>query len=207
MFSLIWNTVDSTGMDKVREQEAPLPGNGRENWGNHHIDVTEIWRGVGKEGGRRKCREQIFQKKMKWKREGRKEKKNRNWGRGKAKELGKLGWNRFLFPFLLLFLFFETFSLFSSSSFFSYSSSYLSYINVMISSIFPVISWERCSPLPHFIHPCQNQRHPILLHILLKILAIPRLKFCLRKKWKFPFLCQKLKYFLMTLRRRFFKLF
>ena len=38
----------------------------------------------------------------------------------------------------------------------SSSSSYLSYTNAMISSIFPVIFWERCSPLPHFIHPCDN---------------------------------------------------
>ena len=57
----------------------------------------------------------------------------------------------FLFspPFLpLLFLFWVL----PPSSF-----SYPNYINVMISSIFLVISWERCSPLPHFIHPCIDQ--------------------------------------------------
>ena len=91
------------------------------------------------------------------KRRREKEKKNRNWGRGKAKELGKLGWNRFLFPFLL-FLFFETFSLFSSSSFFSSSSSYLSLHQCDDFLNFPVISWERCSPRPHFIHPCFEVR-------------------------------------------------
>ena len=48
---------------------------------------------------------------------------------------------------LLFFLFFFSFLPFSSSS------SYPNYINVMISSIFLVISWEQCSPLPHFIHP------------------------------------------------------
>ena len=46
----------------------------------------------------------------------------------------------------------------SSSSLFSFSSSSIfsfpSYLSVTISSIFLVISWERCSPLPHFIHPC-----------------------------------------------------
>ena len=47
---------------------------------------------------------------------------------------------------------FSSFSLENSFSPFS-SSSYLSYTNAMISSIFPVIFWERCSPLPHFIHP------------------------------------------------------
>ena len=26
-------------MDKVRERGAPLPGNDKENWGNHHFDV------------------------------------------------------------------------------------------------------------------------------------------------------------------------
>ena len=31
---------------------------------------------------------------------------------------------------------------------------YPNYTNVMISSIFLVISWERCSLLPHFIHSC-----------------------------------------------------
>ena len=28
-----------TGTDKVRERGAPSPGNDKENWGNHHIDV------------------------------------------------------------------------------------------------------------------------------------------------------------------------
>ena len=31
--------TSAPGMDKVREQGAPLPGNDKENWGNHHIDV------------------------------------------------------------------------------------------------------------------------------------------------------------------------
>ena len=30
------------GMDKVRERGAPLPGNDKENWGNHHIDIDVI---------------------------------------------------------------------------------------------------------------------------------------------------------------------
>ena len=43
---------------------------------------------------------------------------------------------------------------YSSYSFSSFSfSSYYSYPRVMISSIFLVISWERCSPLSHLIHP------------------------------------------------------
>ena len=52
----------------------------------------------------------------------------------------------FLFSpfFFLLFLFF----LFSFSS----------YPSMKISSIFLVISWERCSLLPHFIHPCCYQQ-------------------------------------------------
>ena len=33
-------------MDKVREWGAPLPGNDKENWGNHH---TRIWRKKKKE--------------------------------------------------------------------------------------------------------------------------------------------------------------
>ena len=32
--------------DKVREQGAPLLGNDKENWENHHIDVVAICRGV-----------------------------------------------------------------------------------------------------------------------------------------------------------------
>ena len=47
---------------------------------------------------------------------------------------------------LLFFLFFFSFLPFLLFLFIS------NYINVMISSIFLVISWERCSPLPHFIH-------------------------------------------------------
>ena len=31
--------VTGAGMDKVRERGATLPGNDKENWGNHHIDV------------------------------------------------------------------------------------------------------------------------------------------------------------------------
>ena len=46
--------------------------------------------------------------------------------------------------------FFPPLFLFFLFSFFSFSS----YPSVTISSIFLVISWERCSPLPHFIHPC-----------------------------------------------------
>ena len=34
------------GVDKVGEQGAPLPGNDKENWGNHNIDVIGVWRGV-----------------------------------------------------------------------------------------------------------------------------------------------------------------
>ena len=34
------------GMDKMRERGAPLPGNNKENWGHHHVDVIWIWRGV-----------------------------------------------------------------------------------------------------------------------------------------------------------------
>ena len=55
------------------------------------------------------------------------------------------------YSFLLLFLSFFLFSSFSFFSLFS-SSSYPKYINMMISSIFLVISWERWSVLPHFIH-------------------------------------------------------
>ena len=52
-----------------------------------------------------------------------------------------------------------SFFLFSSFLFFLFSFFFLpllfsSYPSVTISSIFLVISWERCSPLPHFIHPC-----------------------------------------------------
>ena len=36
-----------------------------------------------------------------------------------------------------------------------------SYPSVTIYSIFLVISWERCSPLPHFIHPCLVYCRPI----------------------------------------------
>ena len=35
-----------TGMDKVQEQRAQLLVNDMENWGNHHIDVLWICRGV-----------------------------------------------------------------------------------------------------------------------------------------------------------------
>ena len=56
----------------------------------------------------------------------------------------------FFFPPLLSFLLF----FFSSSSLSSSSLFYFSlYPSVTISSIFLIISWERCSPLPHFIHP------------------------------------------------------
>ena len=41
-----WLWMFFTGMDKVREGGAPLPGNDKENWGNHHIDVTGVWKGV-----------------------------------------------------------------------------------------------------------------------------------------------------------------
>ena len=72
-------------MVKVRERGAPLPGNDKENWGNHHIDVTGIWRGRGKEWGRRKQRERIFQRKEKEEKRENKE-RSRNWGRVKANE-------------------------------------------------------------------------------------------------------------------------
>ena len=70
--------------------------------------------------------------------------------------------NFYLFFFSILFLFIS-FSFFLSSSFFFSLLFFLfpffflpfsSYPSEMISSIFLVISWERCSPLPHFIHPC-----------------------------------------------------
>ena len=57
----------------------------------------------------------------------------------------------FFFPPLFSFLlFFFSSSSLSSSSLFYFSS----YLSVTVSSIFLVISWKRCSPLPHFIHPC-----------------------------------------------------
>ena len=43
----------NVGMDKVRGRGAPLPGNDKENWGNHHMDVIGIWKGRREEGGRR----------------------------------------------------------------------------------------------------------------------------------------------------------
>ena len=49
IFSRVENLA-CTGMDKVRERGAPLPGNDKENWGNCH---TLIWR-KREEGGRRK---------------------------------------------------------------------------------------------------------------------------------------------------------
>ena len=35
--------MEPSGVDKVREQGAPLPGNDKENWGNDHIGATEIY--------------------------------------------------------------------------------------------------------------------------------------------------------------------
>ena len=50
--------------------------------------------------------------------------------------------------------FFSPLFLFFLFSFFFLPLLFSSYPSVTISSIFLVISWERCSPLPHFIHPC-----------------------------------------------------
>ena len=47
------------------------------------------------------------------------------------------------------------------------SSSYPNYISVIISSIFLVISWEQCSPLPHFIHPCWLAKSVILIPFIM----------------------------------------
>ena len=46
----IWLSLYMSGMDKVRERGAPLPGNDKENWGNHHTGIRR------KKGGRRKRR-------------------------------------------------------------------------------------------------------------------------------------------------------
>ena len=59
----------------------------------------------------------------------------------------------FFFSFLIFFSFLLFFFSYSSLSFYSLFS-FSSYLSVTISSIILVISWEQCSPLPHFIHPC-----------------------------------------------------
>ena len=74
MISALWGSVlldHRSGMDKVRERGAPLPGNDKENWGNRH---TGIWR-------KREEREEEEKKKRRKKRRG------RNWGifRGKGR--------------------------------------------------------------------------------------------------------------------------
>ena len=46
--SLVWHY---TSVDEVQEQEAPLLGNGKENWGIHHIGENGIWY-KEEEGGR-----------------------------------------------------------------------------------------------------------------------------------------------------------
>ena len=33
----------ASGVDKVRERGAPLPGNDKENWGNHHVGENRIF--------------------------------------------------------------------------------------------------------------------------------------------------------------------
>ena len=78
-------------MDKVRERGAPLPGNNRKNWGNHHNDV--IWRGRGEEGERRKKRKKRRGKGEKIKIEEEKEHGDDKFKLSKANERGKLGWN------------------------------------------------------------------------------------------------------------------
>ena len=138
-------------MDKVRERGPPLPGNDRENWGNHHIDVTEIWRGRGKEEGWRKQRECFKEKERKRRRKGKRNLfqpsfPNNSLAFPLPQFLFFLLFSPFSFSFHFLLKY--SFSAFSYSSFFSYSSSYFSYINVMISSIFPAISWES-SGAPH----------------------------------------------------------
>ena len=44
-FKFQWAKRFLTGVDKLQEWGAPLPGNDMENLGNHHIGVNWIFRG------------------------------------------------------------------------------------------------------------------------------------------------------------------
>ena len=55
----------------------------------------------------------------------------------------------------------------SGARFYNESSfTYHNYINVMISSIFLVISWQWCSPLPHFIQAWHSYFHTLYLSMM-----------------------------------------
>ena len=83
-------------MDKVREQGALLPGNDKENWGNHHIDVLgykeeEEKREKGEKRGRKGGEKRKKRKEGEIKEE--EEDSDDKFKLSKANERGKLDWN------------------------------------------------------------------------------------------------------------------